>query len=100
MGDVFMIIVCVVMIPVVGSMSYAFVLHFQHPGDKDDPATRLPRFIAMFGIWLALASLLIMPYDVANSRSSSGGVQVNLLWEICYICVGVMLGFVIPFAYF
>ena len=43
--------------------------------------------------------MLVLPYDVINSRDN-GDVRVDLIWQIIYITVAVMISVVIPFAFF
>jgi LMBR1 domain-containing protein 1 len=94
----FMIIVVVVMAVLVLFAVCLLVVVMGHPDDKN--TAWFPRIVTIFGLWLAFASILILPYDVANSKSSSGGVSVNILWQVAYITLAVMVGAIIPFAFF
>lgn len=71
------------------------------------------------GLWLAFASVLILPFDVANSRGSGehfrcathtavahscsvsgGGLRVDVMWYIAYVTLAILVTFLIPFAFF
>lgn len=57
--------------------------------------------MTVFGLWLSFASVLILPYDVANVREGSdSGVRLDVLWQILYIILAIMISFIIPFAFF
>lgn len=62
--------------------------------------TRTPNHSQVLALWLTFASILILPYDVANSRGDGGGLRVDVLWQIVYITGGVLLTVLIPFAFF
>jgi len=79
--------------------SYLFVHHFMIEDDKD--GAWFPKFTAVAGLWLAFSSMMITPYDVANTQSGSASVvNIATLWQVLYISMAVILGFLIPFAYF
>lgn len=74
------------------------IIKFGHPDDKS--VAKFPKIVTFLGLWLAFASVLIIPYDVANSRGEGGGVSVGILWQICYISVAIVAFVLIPFAFF
>lgn len=43
--------------------------------------------------------MLVLPYDVANARSS-GDMRVDVLWQIIYFVIAAFLFLVVPFAFF
>lgn len=97
--NAFLIIVAIIMTFAVLGASIVFVNYFQSVDDRGE--AWFPRAICVAGMWLALASMLIMPYDVANTAvDGGGGLSVNVLWEVTYISIAIMLGFMIPFAFF
>lgn len=49
---------------------------------------------------MAFATVLLLPYDVANSRGSGGGIRVDVLYQIMMMFTAVMISFVIPYAFF
>lgn len=98
MVEPFLIIVVIVMAVLVLFGVCLLVVIMGHPDDKN--VAWFPRIITIFGLWLAFASILILPYDVANAKTAGGGVQVNILWQIVYITLAVLVGAIIPFAFF
>jgi len=74
------------------------IIKFGHPDDKN--VAKFPKVVTFLGLWLAFASVLIIPYDVANSRGQGLGVDVGLLWQIMYICFAIIAFILIPFAFF
>ena len=122
--DVALLVVVVVMAVVLAFISVMMVVYFSHPDDK--VGAKLPKlvtvsratphktfiasYLQMFGLWLAFASVLVLPYDVANSRacqdgtnlssSCSGGISMDLLWTIIYATMAILLAVIIPFAFF
>lgn len=96
--DIFLIVVvCVLAVLLLFAMCLLVVI-YGHPDDKNQ--AKLPKLITVMGLWIAFASLLILPYDVANSKGGGGGVRVDLLWQIIYITLAVFITFLIPFAFF
>jgi len=98
MVEVFLlIVVCVMAVALLFGMCLTLVV-FGHPDDKN--VAWVPKVVTVFGLWIAFASVLILPYDVANSSGSGGGVRLDLLWQILYIIVAVLIAVIIPFAFF
>ena len=89
------IVVCVLMLAAV----ILLVIIFGHPDDKN--IAWFPRIITVFGLWLAFITLLILPYDVSATKlGGDSGVDVSTLWEIAYITLAIMIGAIIPYAFF
>lgn len=44
--------------------------------------------------------MLVLPYDVANSRGDGGGLDIDILWQMIFIVDAVLLVLVIPYAFF
>jgi len=98
MVSVFLIITSLVMSVIILICVAMLVIKFGHPDDKN--AAKFPTAVVIFGLFLAFASVLIMPYDIANTRGAGGGIRVDILWQIVHVLLALMLFFVIPFAYF
>jgi len=96
--DVFLVIVIVILAILLLAAMIVLVVVFGHPDDKNE--AKLPKGVTVFGLWLAFASVLLLPYDVANSNGVGGGVDVGLLWQIVYVTLAIMVFLIIPFAYF
>jgi LMBR1 domain-containing protein 1 len=98
MVDVFLLIVVAVLAVLLLVAMVLMLILFGHPDDKN--TAWFPKIVTVLGLWLAFASLLILPYDVANSKGDGGGVRVDVLWLIVYITMAILIAFLIPFAYF
>jgi hypothetical protein len=44
--------------------------------------------------------VLIMPYDISNTKGAGGGLRVDILWQILYISIACLNFGLIPFAVF
>lgn len=99
MAEPFLLISVVIISVIILVIMSFLVVYFGHPDDRNE--AKFPKLVVVFGLWLAFASVLIMPYDVAASKSSDGGgIRVDILWQIAYITMAVMVVVVIPFAFF
>jgi LMBR1 domain-containing protein 1 len=74
------------------------VIYFGHPDDKNEAL--FPKLVVVLGLWLSFSSILILPYDISNSRGSGGGVRVDILWQVIYMSMAVFLSTILPFAFF
>ena len=70
MVDVFLIIVVIVIAILLLFGQCLVVVVFGHEDDKN--TAWFPKIVTVFGLWLAFASVLVLPYDVANTRSGGG----------------------------
>jgi hypothetical protein len=69
--EVFLIIVVVAIAILLAFGMCLTLIIFGHPDDKNMAV--LPKVVTVFGLWLSFASVLVLPYDVANS--SGGGTN-------------------------
>lgn len=96
--DPFLIVtICVLSVVMLVVMILLFVC-YGHPDDRTE--AWFPKIVTVFGLWIAFCSVLVLPYDVANSRGSGGGIRVDILWYILYISLACLVAVLIPFAYF
>lgn len=128
MVNAFLVVSVIVMAVIILVLAVFLIIYFGHPDDRSEAkfpklivvcnlfvsafsGSRVGRcliiepivFIQVFGIWLAFGTVLILPYDVASSSSKdtdSGGIRVDVLWQIAYICMACMVVFIIPFAFY
>ena len=99
MAYAFLILAAVVVCVLMFACVVLGVIIFGHPDDKN--TAWFPRIIVVFGLWLAFITLLILPYDVsATKMGGDSGVDISTLWEIAYIVLAVMIGAIIPYAFF
>ena len=83
--NVMLIIVLVVMMMLLLFCVGILIVKFGHPNDKNQ--AKFPKAIVALGLWMAFASILVLPYDVANARGSGGGIRVDIIWQILYAMV-------------
>eukprot|EP00462_Mataza_sp_D1_P000606 CAMPEP_0175091244 /NCGR_PEP_ID=MMETSP0086_2-20121207/1795_1 /TAXON_ID=136419 /ORGANISM="Unknown Unknown, Strain D1" /LENGTH=531 /DNA_ID=CAMNT_0016363965 /DNA_START=38 /DNA_END=1633 /DNA_ORIENTATION=- len=93
-----LIIIVIAMAVITGFAVVLMIVKFGHPDDKN--VAKFPKIVTFLGLWLAFASVLIIPYDVANSRGQGGGLDVSLLWMILYITLAIICFGLIPYAFF
>ncbi|GBF96088.1 hypothetical protein Rsub_08964 [Raphidocelis subcapitata] len=83
------------------------LIHYQHPDDGNQ--AWVPKIIIVLGLWLAMATVLMFPLDVANRAACSFGVAesacvftlpMRQLWFAAFITNLVMTFFLIPFTMF
>lgn len=49
---------------------------------------------------MSCVTVLVLPYDVANSRGSGGGLNMDILWQIIFIVDAVFILVLVPYAFF
>ncbi len=100
MVDPFLVISAVVISVLLLFGVVLLVIVYGSPDDKGE--AWFPRIVTVIGLWLAFASMLILPWDVAahTSYNGDGGVDASVLWLIVYITTAVMVTVIIPFAFF
>jgi len=100
MVQVFLIVVAVCMAILILAACLLLLIKFGHPDDKS--AAYFPKFIVLLGLWLSFASVLVLPFDIANRSTAvdNGGIAVDTLWQTVYWTLAVLVCAVIPFAFF
>ncbi|CAD5322465.1 unnamed protein product [Arabidopsis thaliana] len=83
------------------------LVNYQHPDDANQ--AYFPKFVVVFGLSIAMISILMLPADVANRHACrhaiyNGACNLTLpmkdLWLAIYIVDAILVFFVIPFAMF
>lgn len=95
MGDAFLIIVLAVCSAVVLTACIIFLAKFGHPDDKN--SARFPKLVTVSGLFIAVSTVLMLPFDVANVYHS---LPVDIIWQVLYISIAVYCFALIPFAFF
>ncbi|QDZ24374.1 LMBR1-like protein [Chloropicon primus] len=103
----FLIIVTIVVGFLVVGANLHILVNFQHPEDRNQ--AWVPKIVVVFGLSLAMMSVLMFPLDVAN-RSACGdhlalsacnfAMPMKELWYTVYMTGSILVLFVIPFATF
>jgi len=102
MVNPFLVVTAVVMAIILAVVVIILIIVFGHPDDNESGSRAwIPKTVTGIGLWLAFSSVLILPYDVAARGVVGGsGISVDVLWQICYMTIAIMLCFVIPYSFF
>uniref|UniRef100_A0A7S2RLI5 LIMR family protein n=1 Tax=Mucochytrium quahogii TaxID=96639 RepID=A0A7S2RLI5_9STRA len=103
------LIVLAVVIPLIAlGFCYYMLVYFQHPDDRN--TAYFPKAVVVFGLLIAVCTVLLIPFDVANQGGAfgcdtfgnvlCGGLQLKLVWEIAFLIIGVLVLVVVPFTIF
>jgi len=98
--NVVLCIVVAILVLLIIAMNIYILVYFQNEEDKNTAI--FPKIITVFTFTIICISVLMMPMDVANSRTKEAnqpGIPMGVLWQIVYITMAV-LAFVVPFAFF
>ncbi|KAL9247024.1 hypothetical protein vseg_020495 [Gypsophila vaccaria] len=109
MGDfnLALLIVAIIVVVLVFVFNVYLLINYQHPDDKNQ--AYFPKFVVVFGLSVAVISILMLPADVANRQACrhalyNGACHLTLpmkdLWLVVYIVDALLVFFVIPFAIF
>lgn len=96
--NVFLVVLVSIVAVLLLGVCVFILVYYGHPDDSS--GALLPKIITVFGLFMAFASVLVLPYDVANSRGEGGGLSISILWQIIYITFAVLITAIIPFAFF
>lgn len=103
----FLIIVTVVVAVLVLFISLYFVVHFQHPEDKNQ--AWIPKIVVLVGFSVAMWTILLFPLDVANQQacdlniplsSCDDNIPMDTLWFAVYIANMAITFVLVPFSIF
>jgi len=97
MVNVFLIIIGVVMLAAIIAANFYILVYFQHEEDKNTAI--FPKIVTVAGLTLTCVNILLLPFDVGNSRTN-GGIPMQTIWLAFYVIVAVMAIGVLPFAIF
>ncbi|KAL9242603.1 hypothetical protein vseg_016589 [Gypsophila vaccaria] len=109
MGDfnLALLILAIIVVILVFIFNVYLLINYQHPDDVNQ--AYFPKFVVVFGLSLAVISILMLPADVANRQACrhalyNGACHLTLpmkeLWLVVYVVDAVLVFFVIPFAVF
>ena len=96
----------IVAVVLLGACIYVLIT-YQHPDDGNQ--AWVPKIIVVLGLWLAMATVLLFPLDVANRATCAFGVSESAcvftlpmrpIWFGVFIANLVVTFFLIPFTMF
>jgi LMBR1 domain-containing protein 1 len=103
----FLIFITVALSLVLVAVNVYVLVHYQHPDDVNQ--AWFPKIVVVFGLWLAMATVLLFPLDVANRAACAASVvesacrlalPMDHMWQAVFISNLVMTCFFIPFTLF
>mmetsp|Transcript_10640 Transcript_10640/g.20578 ORF Transcript_10640/g.20578 Transcript_10640/m.20578 type:complete len:512 (-) Transcript_10640:1610-3145(-) len=100
MVDPWLIVVTVVLSVALIVATFWIVIHYLDETEKGFGDSWLCKIMVIFGFMLCWAQVLALPLDAANARGSGGGLEMDVLWQIIYIMVFVMVCFLLPVTMF
>ncbi len=98
--DIVLLIVVIILALVLVGLNIYLLAYYSHPDDEGFGVSIWPKIVAVLGLTLAFAQILILPLDISNSRGSGSGFRVDILWQILIICVAVYIVFLAPISLF
>lgn len=103
----FMIIVVAVVAVLAIVFSLYIMIIYQHPEDKNQ--AWFPKIVVIFGMTIAIYTVLMFPLDVTNSQVCSTTLPLvdcsttfpmDILWQIVYLANIITVFVLVPFAFF
>lgn len=79
---------------VIGSIY--LLAYYSHPDDKNDCMALVAKIIAVFGLTLSFAMVLLLPLDVSNNRNEGDGFNMKVFWYLIFICSMVFIFILYP----
>ncbi|KAG2387096.1 hypothetical protein C9374_002131 [Naegleria lovaniensis] len=92
------LIICLGIFPaVIIFLSVLFIIFWSSPADRFQGI--IPKLISILGMTVAGCVILIIPFDVWNTRQAGCiGSALEIIWQILFALVGVLVCFVVPWA--
>lgn len=97
--DWVLLIGCIIIAFLMLFVNFYVLVVYSHPDDKGFGTSLFAKFLVIVGLFLCWAQILVLPVDVANTRTD-GGFDMDLFWKIIYCTVFVFIVFLIPFSMF
>lgn len=104
--DWFLLIIVIIMAVVLLIANVYVLVHFQHDDDKN--TAYFPKFLVIFGLFFAEATVLLLPLDVANNstaigcaegwNTTCGNIDMDTLWLIVFMAIVIFIVVLIPYA--
>ncbi|KRX00407.1 hypothetical protein PPERSA_03628 [Pseudocohnilembus persalinus] len=98
--DWFLIFLIIVFSLLLIIVSIYILAIYCHPDDGGFGQSIWCKILVVLGLCMSWGQLLLLPLDIANSRGTGGGIDMELLWSIIYYTIFALLGFFIPQAIF
>lgn len=100
------LVTCILAVLILLSNVYILV-HYQHLDDCNQ--AWVPKIVVVFGLWLAMITILLFPLDVANRAACDFNIvesactltmPMKELWYSVFIAALIIEFFIIPFTMF
>jgi LMBR1 domain-containing protein 1 len=72
------------------------LIYYSHPDDKGTLTGYFTKGIAILGLTLAWAQVLLLPLDVSNNRGDGNGINMKIFWIIIYVLSFIYIIIIFP----
>jgi LMBR1 domain-containing protein 1 len=104
-SSVWLIVLACIIPALVLAFCYYILVYFQHPDDRN--TFYAPKVVVMTGLAVAMVTVLMIPFDVANQGAQFGcnalpGIScgdlggIRWVWQILFLINALLVAFVIP----
>jgi LMBR1 domain-containing protein 1 len=93
-ASIWLIIVVAVIAVLFAVACFYLLVYFQHEEDKG--SAYIPKVVLVFGMWLSMIVILMLPLDIANA-AVGGIIPMDILWQVVLITAVVWCLVIIPF---
>lgn len=100
MVDIWLIVVTVVVFILMILLNLYVLAVYLHPDDKGFVNGIFEKIIIILGSTLLWCFVLILPLDIANSRGTGAGFNIEVAYQILFIIYLVFLVFILPMVLF
>ena len=94
--DVFMIVMTVVLAVLLIISNLYLLVYYCHPDDRGFGSGWTCKVVAILGMTLSWAQVLMLPLDVSNACGEGGEIRMDIFWMVVYLSTAVMVLFIIP----
>ena len=96
MIDIFMLVMVIVLSIIIIFINIYLLAYYCATDDNDFKCAIIFKITAVFGMFIGLGQVCLLPLDISNTRGDGGEFRMDIIWQITYLVITIFVFVIIP----
>ena len=96
MIDIFMLVMVIVLSIIIIFINIYLLAYYCATDDNDFNCAIIFKITAVFGMFIGLGQICLLPLDISNTRGDGGEFRMDIIWQVTYLIITVFVFVIIP----
>ena len=96
MIDIFMLVMVIVLSIIIIFINIYLLAYYCATDDNDFKCAIIFKITAVFGMFIGLGQVCLLPLDISNTRGDGGEFRMDIIWQVTYLIITIFVFIIIP----